>query len=530
MPSTRLTLTSNASQILRCPLLLSTSPDPFSTILTTAKSKLRLKKPSRIFLPGGHELLTAADIHAILKDDLTLLISSGEDYVGAISAPPGPAPSSTAATVHTITSELPLDPLSISQLESCAKLPGMISAVGLPDLHPGTKFPIGCTFVSDGYIHPPLIGGDIGCGMSWYRTTLKSQKLQDASSIKRLAETLRGLEGEWLNVTERTWWLSCSSDGTDPPVSKSVGEEWDRYLGTIGSGNHFAEIQVVEEVTPYTAGDNVYTPPFTPGEVILLVHSGSRGYGQHVLSQFYNPTSGPDTISIPASSPTAASYLLLHDAACAWARRSRDLIALRFLQCLESTWDLPDPSVETITDLNTHLLSRKILDIHHNNVTATPWPPGAPPATQHPVYIHRKGAAPALPTTPFLPLPGSRGTPTLILHPLFTDATLHGGVNALSLAHGAGRAMSRAKARVGIARKYGGDVEVLTGMKPFSRGGKGTVGGAGWVVCDEKELVWEEAPEAYKDVEVVGEEMVKCGVAVVVGRVLPRVTYKVRKE
>lgn len=556
MPSTRLTLVLNTSQNLRCPLLLSSSsPDCKVTIFTTAKSKLRLKKPSRVFLPGGHELHTPADILAVLKNDLTLLISAGEDYVGAVSAVHSPSTSAvtgsdTAATVHTVTSELSLDPQSIAQLETCARLPGMISAVGLPDLHPGTKFPIGCTFVSDGYIHPPLIGGDIGCGMSWYRTTLKSQKLEDASSVKRVAETLRGVEGEWMGTSEREWWLSCSSDqdaASEETKSLSVGEEWDRYLGTIGSGNHFAEIQVVEEILPYTYppefGGNVYTPPFTTGEVLLLVHSGSRGYGQHVLSQFYNPTSdstSDSAISIPADDPKAHAYLALHDGACAWARRNRDLIALRFLHCLEgAAWESPSPhSHSTIRALNAAVQTRKILDIHHNNVTATPWPP-SPAVPQKQVYIHRKGAAPSTPLIPFLPLPGSRGTPTLMLRPLFTPATGHGAVNALSLAHGAGRAMSRAKARVGIARKYNNDADVLTSMKPFSRGnssgggksGKGTVlKGAGWVVCDDKELVWEEAPEAYKDVEMVGEDMRRCGVAEVVGRCVPRVTYKVRRE
>ncbi|RPB12674.1 release factor H-coupled R [Morchella conica CCBAS932] len=524
MPATRLTLIANASQTNRCPLLLpSSDSDILTAVFTTSKAKLRIKKPTRVFLRGGHELFTSDDIQQYLKDDLVLLISAGEAYVGNTKAPP-----STTCTVHTITSQLALDPVSLSQLAECAKLPGIISAVGLPDLHPGTRFPIGCTFISDGYIHPPLIGGDIGCGMSWYRTTLKADKLWDAAGVKKVAGNLVGLEGEWLGPAEREAWLSC---GTADGKSLSVGADWDRYLGTIGSGNHFAELQVVEDILPYTYNDGtgqVYTPPFAPDEVILLVHSGSRGYGQHVLSQFYNSSSTEADISIPATDPKALSYLTLHDAACAWAQRSRDLIALRFLCCLESSlWDSPEANIPAY---HAAIQERKAMDIHHNNVTLTPWPPAAPDTTKA-IYIHRKGAAPSTPSTPFLPLPGSRGTPTLILRPLFSEATGHGAQNALSLAHGAGRVMSRSKARVGIARKYNGDTEVMTNMKPFSRSGKGrVVEGAGWVVCDDKELVWEEAPEAYKDVEVVGEEMVRCGVAAVVGRVVPRVTYKVRRE
>lgn len=469
--STRLTLVSNASQNLRCPLLLSPSSDPRSAVLATAKSKLRLKKPTRIFLPGGQELLTSADILSHLTNDLTLLISTGESYIGNTTPPPLPT------TIHTITSTLPLDPLAITQLQTCSRLPGMISTIGLPDLHPGNKYPIGCVFLST-QIHPPLIGGDIGCGMSWYRTTLKPTHLSTPSHLKRIASTLH-LEGPWSTPEARASWLS--------PISTP----YDTHIGTIGSGNHFAELQLVEEITPYTSPTSTYTPPLTPGEVILLVHSGSRGFGQHILSQHPNSPTTPEEVS---------SYLNLHDTACTWARRNRDLIALRFLQCIESA-----PPISSL-----EVLDRKILDITHNNVALTPWPPSAPTGD---VYIHRKGAAPI---APFLPLPGSRGTPTLVLHPVGDGVR-----NGLSLAHGAGRAMSRARAK-GIEGRYGGDVEVVTGMK----GGKMP----GWVVCDDKELVWEEAVEAYKDVEVVAGEMVECGVAVVVGRCGPRVTYKVRKE
>jgi len=89
--------------------------------------------------------------------------------------------------------------------------------------------------------------------------------------------------------------------------------------------------------------------------------------------------------------------------------------------------------------------------------------------------------------------------------------------------------MSRAKARVGIARKYNNDVDVLTSMKPVHYV-RGKVMKAGWVICDDKDLVWEEAPEVYKSVEFVADELKDCGVAAVVGRCIPRVTYKVRKE
>ncbi len=141
-----------------------------------------------------------------------------------------------------------------------------------------------------------------------------------------------------------------------------------------------------------------------------------------------------------------------------------------------------------------------------------------------------------------LPLPGSRATPTLIIHPTFSATNAHGKTNALSLAHGAGRALSRAKAASYVAEKYAGKTEDLLrgdfvkadkrGNKQFGGGdapGRDVNGGC-WVVCEEKQLVWEEASEAYKDVWDVGNDLVEKGCAERWGWCRGRVSYKVRKE
>jgi hypothetical protein len=143
------------------------------------------------------------------------------------------------------------------------------------------------------------------------------------------------------------------------------------------------------------------------------------------------------------------------------------------------------------------------------------------------IYVHCKGAAPTW--DPFtqqqltlLPLPRSRGTPTLILSPTLLTSTSWGlKKNALSLAHGADRSMSRAKRLTFLLQKYKGQ-DILV-----SRGGDadGT-----WVVCDEKDLVFEEAPDAYKDVQAAGQDLVDAGVAQVLGWRRARVSYKVRNE
>jgi RNA-splicing ligase RtcB len=374
--------------------------------------------------------------------------------------------------------------------------------------------------------------------MAWYRLSL-SRNAVDGDKGRKIAEKLRGLEGPWKSKEDRELWL------VDEQRSCAAGEEWDKSVGTIGAGNHFAEVQVVEEASKKLAG-------LKEGDVVLLVHSGSRGYGGSVLKKFSNR----DKVSLEECSTQAKAYLKEHDKACRWARANRDLIAMRFLACLEpgnEHWQLGHSDADTadVDAVSTErsrsaLNARKVVDISHNNVERVPWPPSRPSSSaseldeataeltlddisksQEYVYIHRKGAAPTSdPSTQqqplaLLPLPGSRGTPTLILSPTFSTSTSWGMKNALSLAHGAGRSMSRAKALSSLSQKYKGQ----NILEP--RGGDA---GGTWVVCDEKDLVFEEAPGAYKDVQAVGQDLVDAGVANIVGWCRARVSYKVRNE
>jgi len=539
MPIHRLTLARNSNRNTRTILLLNTTTtaNPLTTILTTARTKLRVRtKTARLFLlPTGHELDVTDDssfLSALASTpDATLLISEGEDYVGSVS----PA-SVVGGVVINLAKNTYTDPQAIRQLTNSAALPGITMAVGQPDLHPGTKFPIGAVFVSKEWLHPPLIGSDIGCGMSYYRVSLPRTLLEGKAACQRVAETLRGLEGPWLGTREREAWLGGEGNATGI-------ERFDQALGTIGAGNHFAEVQTVEEGVEVAGG-----------EVVLLVHSGSRGFGGEVLGRFYSHDTEVarknGCINVVEEPERAREYLELHDKACNWAHASRDLIALRLLQRLEpgGEWDCAEGlSAEEINLLRQKVAERKWVDIHHNNVVKALWPPqsNGGEEEQTEVYIHRKGAAPTTPSHPLLPLPGSRGAPTLLLKPLFTPENGYGRKHALSAAHGAGRAMSRAKASEKFKGRYeAGGVKKIAkretkkgdrGNSDFIAGGGGgkgkkTVENGGWLVCDEKELVWEEAPGAYKDIETVAKDLVEAGVVDVVGRCIPRVTYKVRKE
>jgi len=619
MPATRITVALNAQQSQKAPLLLpdTASFDPEASnscralVVKVARTKLRLKSAkgkggARVFVAGtGQELVAEREWRDLVRDDVVLLVSGGEEYVG-LRREEGSGREGVAngegeeCSIVNLALAAPVDPLSLTQLETTARsLSGIVHAVGQPDLHPGTKFPIGAVFVSRGWVHPPLIGGDIGCGMAWYKTTLARGQVEGDKG-RRVAEKLRGLEGAWRRREDRERWLAEEEQvGGREQTSMSAGEEWDVALGTIGAGNHFAELQVVEAYTPpsKTGNGEDEDASFREGDVVLLVHSGSRGYGGDILKRY---TAG-GSVSMHESDPQATEYMKDHDRACGWARKNRDLIALRFLACLEpgeDAWDLGVnngsgmATTETIAAAQRNVQRRKVVDIWHNNVERASWPPlptrptstlddlshaissltltssssfshQPPDTTQHQstVYIHRKGAAPTQHPTPsalpsnntqpsakpltILPLPGSRGTPTVILHPLFPASTSYGLKNALSLAHGAGRAMSRAKASAYVAQKYKGRAEDLLrgdhvldssgsgkGGRDRSKEGEGgqDVRGGTWVVCEEKSLVWEEAVEAYKDVFAVAEDLVREGVAECVGWCRGRVCYKVRKE
>ena len=201
----------------------------------------------------------------MLCDDVVLLVSAGEEYVGKKdeSGPPSRALDDTGdlsqdaqrltletPTIHNLASSSFVDPSALKQLQATAKsLPGITHAVAQPDLHPGTKFPIGAVSVSHGWIHPPLIGGDIGCGMACYRTTLRPEHLL-GDKARNVAQRPRGLEGSWRTGEMREAWLNATEKSEEQmaqgPVlegqqsqSPSAGPAFDGSLGTIGAGKPF---------------------------------------------------------------------------------------------------------------------------------------------------------------------------------------------------------------------------------------------------------------------------------------------------
>ncbi|NMN05453.1 MULTISPECIES: RNA ligase RtcB family protein [unclassified Novosphingobium] len=244
-------------------------------------------------------------------------------------------------------------------------------------------------------------------------------------------------------------------------------------LGTIGGGNHFVEFQRVEAVVDEA---RFAALGLRQDRVWMMVHSGSRGLGQAILQAHRQADAHQ---GIPAGRPEAEAYLADHDAALGWAILNRQVIARRFCESLGFG-------------------GRRVLDICHNSVT--PHQGG---------WLHRKGAAPA--DRGLVTIPGSRGDFSYLVEPVAegADHALH------SLAHGAGRKWSRKDAHARLSRRF-----KVADLQRTALGSQ--------VICEDRRLIFEEAPEAYKDIGMVIADLELAGLIRVIAQLRPLLSYKTR--
>lgn len=373
---------------------------------------------------------------------------------------------------------------ALQQLSKTSQLKGMCYAVGMPDLHPGRGNPIGAAFVSQGGIYPHLVGSDIGCGMGLWQLDVKPKRIKVDAWEKRLTGLDDPYEGEIGDFTKN---INLNALGVDAGLHN---------LGTIGGGNHFAEFQKVEHVFCEASFN---TLALKKQSVFLLVHSGSRGVGQCILNN-YVAESGASRIDV--GTPQFTSYLAAHNAALGWAEANRQLIAKRFMDCIKTT-------------------GKQVLDVNHNTVTPLTAQQGLQlaqllgnKARAAEYWIHRKGASPTH-LGPVV-IPGSRGSLSYLVQPLEQNGqhTVNAG---FSLAHGAGRKWKRSDVRGRLENKF--KVADLENTELGSR-----------VVCKQRDLLYEEAPQAYKNIHVVIGDLVQAGVIKVIATFKPLLTYKTRRK
>ena len=337
---------------------------------------------------------------------------------------------------------------ALTQLETVSNLNGVIRAVGLPDLHAG-KSPVGIAVETERRIYPQLIGNDIGCGMGLFETHVSMHKYKQEKVVSRLNH-IRALE--------------------DIPTLNPYPEESPICdLGTIGGGNHFAEYQTVDTVYDEEA---FKTLGIDKSRLLLLVHSGSRGYGQQILNEFAADS------GFESDSEKGKAYLRKHDDAVMWAMRNRSVVARKLMDWLGYASEV-----------------KPVLDCTHNYLEE-----------RGGILVHRKGAVSAL-NGPVI-IPGSRGSLTYIVKPSADTAA-----SAYSLSHGAGRKWARSLCKSRISGKYDRDT-----IRQNRFGGR--------VVCHDTELLFQEAPEAYKSIDQVIASLLEYSLCTVIATLRPLITYK----
>ena len=334
---------------------------------------------------------------------------------------------------------------AVRQLDALANLEGSVQVVGLPDLHAG-KSPVGLALITEEIIYPHIIGNDIGCGMSLYSTDMEKRKLKLDRWIAQL-EKIRNFSD-----------IQTVNQYNEPCSIKN--------MGTIGSGNHFAEFQMVNSITDR---QEFAALKLDENMIYLLIHSGSRGYGQNILSRFRG---------IGYSGAAARDYMEKHNYALEWAKANRDVVADKLIRYLGYT-----PTME------------KIIDCCHNFLEE-----------RDGLFIHRKGAV-STEAGPVV-IPGSRGSLTYIVKP--TKDTERAG---FSVSHGAGRKWARSLCMSRIKNKY----DKITIRKNKYRGR---------VVCRDLYLLFQEAPEAYKNIDVVIQSLAEKNLIKVIATLKPVLTYK----
>jgi release factor H-coupled RctB family protein len=364
---------------------------------------------------------------------------------------------------------------AVRQLYAAAKLDGMRLAIGFPDLHPSKGGPVGAAFVTEDVIYPHLIGGDIGCGMALFKTDL----MRRDAKLDRWASARFDLEHPW-EESVNDFLAERELDST----------EFDSALGTVGGGNHFAELQALEQVLEPNEFKKF---GLNKQQLVLLVHSGSRGLGESILREYADEHFGN---GVEAESLAGEKYLRGQEFAVRWAKANRELIARRFVEAIGS-------EVE------------RIWDGCHNSITAAGGPLSPSDgeragARGDALYVHRKGAVTA--EGGFVVIPGSRGSLSYLVKPI-GDGESH----AWSLAHGAGRKWSRSAARLRMRERFGRQQLMQTPLG--SR-----------VICEERDLLYEEAPAAYKNIEAVIGDLVDAGLVSVIATLRPLLTYKTRNQ
>ena len=437
---------------------------------------------------------------------------------------------------------------SLDQAVNATTLPGLVgSVVVMPDMHQGYGFPIGgvaATQFPGGVVSPGAIGYDINCGVRLMTSRVEYEAARPhlatlATLLNKVCPSGVGAEGAvQLSLPEldrvlregSRWALKNgyasendltrteeggSMEGADPrKVSDRAKTRGRPQLGSVGSGNHFIEVDVIDAVLD---AETAAVFGLQEGCLAVQIHCGSRGLGHQVCTDYVQQFQGllqkydlhlPDRelVCAPMDTPEGAAYLGAMRAAANFAFANRQLLAHAARQVFEKTF--------AGKFKNWHLI--QVYDICHNmGKVETHLVEGQ----KVKVCVHRKGATRAFgPRTAGVPaefqqsgqpvlVPGSMGTASWVLAGTETSMDISWG----SSCHGAGRTMSRSQAK----REVRGDKLRKELEDQGIQVRAGSMSGLA-----------EEAPSAYKDVDMVVETVVNVGIARKVAHLRPVAVIK----
>jgi len=450
-----------------------------------------------------------------------------------------------------------LDNKVIEQLANIASLPGIVQAAyGMPDAHWGYGFPIGgvAAFDADqgGVVSAGGVGFDISCGVRTLLTGIPAVEIN--ARKEELANVLFGIipagigstgkirltDSETDNMlSQGAQWAVRRGYGTTDDlrrienngvmagaecgqISKEARKRQRDEMGTLGSGNHYLEVQEIAEIYDEKAAEIF---GLRKGEIVVSMHCGSRGLGHQIATEFSKSmlkAAGKHGIYLPdrelacapVKSEEGQAYLGAMRAAVNCALANRQILAHLAREGFSRVFGKMD--MPLLYDV-----SHNICHIEEHATSARNGPGGHLKVNgkKQILYVHRKGATRALgPGNPALPPEfQATGQPVLIGGTMGTSSYILAGTNESSLlsfssaCHGAGRKMSRSQA----AKQWQGrDVVTRLAMRniiirsPSIRG------------------VAEEAPGAYKDVSEVVEATVKSNLAKKIARVVPLICIK----
>ncbi|MBM3146322.1 MAG: RtcB family protein [Actinobacteria bacterium] len=439
---------------------------------------------------------------------------------------------------------------ALEQVMNVATLPGIVEAsIAMPDIHWGYGFPIGgvaAMSLDDGVVSPGGVGFDINCGVRLIATGLDDAEVRprteellhelmrripqgtnDRGSLRLTPAELRRLIEEgvpWLLerglATEDD--VACTEehgavpDASADAVSQKAVQRGHTQVGSLGAGNHFIELQVVDEVFD---DETAAAWDIRRGQVTVMIHSGSRGFGHQTCTDHLQRMAGavrrygfelPDRqlACAPVGSPEGRDYLAGMAAAANFAFANRQVmmheVRLGFEQVFRRPWERLDTRL-------VYDVAHNIAKLERHEVAATG---AAETPSQQTVLVHRKGATRAFgPGRPELPpMYRETGQPVIIPGSMGTESWLLAGTERAmthsfgSACHGAGRRMSR-----GAAKKVMSGAEVRADLEA-----RGVV-----VRSQSTGLLAEEAPYAYKDVAAVVDVVAAVGLARKVARLTP---------